>query len=62
MHMYSDMGIHGFLGMHIYSEFAYLVCTFAVILAYMDFEVCVYAGDPNCRKIYVCGFTVLSES
>ena len=37
------------------SDIAYLVCIFAVILAYMDFEVCVYAGDPNCRNFFVCG-------
>ena len=47
-----------FFCMWFYSDIAYLVCIFAVILAYMDFEVCVYAGDPNCRQILVCGFIV----
>ena len=43
--------------MRFYGDIAYPVCISAVIFAYMDFEVCVYAGDPNCREILVCVFT-----
>ena len=43
--------------MHFYSDIAYLVCISIVILAYMDFSVCVSVGDPNCREILVCVFT-----
>ena len=40
-----------------YSDIVYLVCISIVILAYMDFSVCVSVGDPNCHKFFVCVFT-----
>ena len=43
--------------MRFYSDIAYSVCISVVILAYMDFSVCVSVGDPNCREILVCVFT-----
>ena len=43
--------------MRFYGDIAYLVCIFTVILAYIDFSVCISMGDPNCRKIFVCVFT-----
>ena len=43
--------------MRFYSDITYSVCISAVIFAYMDFSVCVFVGDPNCREILVCVFT-----